>query len=344
MLTLSSPYFVAFFAFFSARFSFSERPFFLSFGRWGTLAGMLSSSSDHLDGRARLRHYRRVNMGVTVARPWRRVSRFCARSPVRVAEQRLEGGIANAGKVVRVGSHVLRPSSPFSGSIHAFLRAVREAGFDGVPTPLGIDEDGRERLEFIDGDVPLSPYPEWSQSDTALASIAQLLRGLHDAAHTFDPRGHTWSEALADPVGGTLVCHNDVELSNVVFRDGVAVALIDFEAAAPGRPVYDLAQFARLCVPIEDDVDQARMGWRPADRPARLRLVADAYGLDGDGRMQLLAAMDDALDRIEAAARSSVESEPSAAAALKPTGGIEKYDRRRRWWAEHHDEFAAALR
>ena len=27
-------------AFFSARFSFSERPFFLSFGRWGTLAGM----------------------------------------------------------------------------------------------------------------------------------------------------------------------------------------------------------------------------------------------------------------------------------------------------------------
>jgi len=28
-------------------------------------------------------------------------------------------------------------------------------------------------------------------------------------------------------MGGPLVCHNDVELSNVVFRDGIAVALID---------------------------------------------------------------------------------------------------------------------
>jgi hypothetical protein len=42
----------------------------------------------------------------------------------RVAEQQLDGGIANAGQVVRVGPHVLRPSSPHSASIHAFLLAV----------------------------------------------------------------------------------------------------------------------------------------------------------------------------------------------------------------------------
>ena len=258
-------------------------------------------------------------------------------------EQPLEGGLANAGKVVRAGSHVLRPSSAHSTSVHAFLRAVREVGFRGVPAPLGIDDDGRERLEFIEGEVPRSPYPEWSQTDAALASIARLLRGLHDAARAFDVRGHSWSDALADPMGGTLVCHNDVELSNVVFRDGIAVALIDFEAAAPGRAVYDLAQFARLCVPIEDDFDQARMGWRPADRPARLRLVGDVYGLDRHGRMQLLAAMDDALDRIESAVRRSLDTDPKAIVALERTGGIEKYDRRRRWWARHHDEFATAL-
>ena len=102
------------------------------------------------------------------------------------AEQRLHGGITNVGQVVRVGSHVLRPSSPHSGSIHAFLRAVRHAGFEGAPVPVGIDEDGRERLVFIDGEVPVPPYPDWSQSDTALASIARLLRGLHDAARGFD--------------------------------------------------------------------------------------------------------------------------------------------------------------
>jgi hypothetical protein len=261
-----------------------------------------------------------------------------------VDEQQLEGGNANAGRVVRVGPHVLRPSSPHSGSIHAFLRAVRDAGFEGAPIPVGIDEDRRERLVFVDGDVPVPPYPDWSQSDLALASIATLVRGLHDAARGFDPQGLTWNDGLADPAGGTLVCHNDVELSNVVFRDGVAVALIDFEFAAPGRAVYDLAQLARLCVPIEDDVDQARMGWQPADRPARLRLVADAYGLGRDGRAKLLGAIDDAIDRVEAAVRRSVDAgEPNTVAMVSTTGGMEKYDRRRRWWTDHHDRFAAAL-
>jgi hypothetical protein len=102
---------------------------------------------------------------------------------------------------------------------------------------------------------------------------------------------------------------------------------------------------ARFCVPIEHDIDQARLGWRPADRPARLRLVADAYGLDGDGRSQLLSAMDDALTRIEEAVRRNVGAgDPSTIAMVARTGGIEKYDRRRRWWARHHEQFATALR
>ncbi len=135
-----------------------------------------------------------------------------------------------------------------------------------------------------------------------------------------------------------------MEPSNVVFRDGIAIALLDFEFAAPGRPVYDLAQLARLCVPIDDELDQARLGWRPADRPARLRVVADAYGLDRRGRAELLSAMLDAIDRIEVAARRSVDAgDPNAIAMWNRTGGGERYDRRRRWWMDHHDEFAAAL-
>ena len=261
-----------------------------------------------------------------------------------MGEQRLDGGIANAGRVVRVGPHVLRPSTPHSGSIHAFLQAVRRAGFEGVPSPVGIDGDGRERLLFIDGEVPLAPYPDWSQTDDALASVAGLLRGLHDASRGFDPRGRSWDDSLADPAGGALLCHNDVCPENVVYRNGIAVALLDFEFAAPGRPVYDLAHLARLCVQIDHEVDQARLGWRPADRPARLRLVADVYGLDRAGRTGLLTAMDDAVTRITAAARRSVDAgDPNAVALWERTGGSERYDRRRRWWADHHDRFAAAL-
>ena len=88
---------------------------------------------------------------------------------------------------------------------------------------------------------------------------------------------------MADPGGGTLVCHNDVCLENVVFRDGEAIGLLDFDFAAPGRPTYDLAAFARMCVPVDDDLSAGRLGWGPVDRPARLRLVADTYGLDRSG-------------------------------------------------------------
>src|SRR5687768_2395903 len=49
----------------------------------------------------------------------------CRKEPV--VEQQLEGGIANAGLVVRAGPHVLRPSTPYTGSVHAFLREVRQA-------------------------------------------------------------------------------------------------------------------------------------------------------------------------------------------------------------------------
>src|SRR3954468_9458733 len=104
-------------------------------------------------------------------------------------EQSFVGGITNAGKVVRAGQHVLRPATRHTASIHAFLRALHRAGFRGVPQPVGIDADGRERLEFVEGDVPQTPYPAWSQTDAALASIARLLRAMHHAARIFDCRG-----------------------------------------------------------------------------------------------------------------------------------------------------------
>ena len=93
------------------------------------------------------------------------------------------------------------------------------------------------------------------------------------------------------------------------------------------------------------DNAHARLGWRPADRPARQRIVADAYALDRDGRVELLTAIDDAIERIEAAVRRSVDAgDPNSIAMWNRTGGSERYQRRRRWWTDLHDQFAAALR
>ena len=48
--------------------------------------------------------------------------------------------------------------------------------------PVGVEPDGRERLEFIAGDVAFPPYPAWAESDMALATAAALLRRLHDVS------------------------------------------------------------------------------------------------------------------------------------------------------------------
>jgi hypothetical protein len=263
-----------------------------------------------------------------------------------VTERQLTGGVANAGNVTRDGEHVLRPASPHWRSIHKLLLTVRAAGFDGASRPAGLEPGGRERLDYIEGDVPVPPYPAWAQSDDALASVAMLLRRFHQASASFDRTGTTWSAELADRSGGgAVVCHNDVCLENVVFRDGAAAGLLDFDYAAPGRPEYDLARFAGMCVPVDDDVSAAQIGWQPADRPARLRLVADAYGLDASQRLLLLAIVADLIARGGEFVRRHVEAgDPGFVRMWNEMGGAERFDRRRRWWDQQHSSFAAALR
>ncbi len=161
-----------------------------------------------------------------------------------------------------------------------------DAGFGGVPRPVGIDADGRERLEFIEGDAPTAPYPSWALTDEALTSVAELMARFHRASAAFDPArpGLTWNDEIADPRGGPIVCHNDICLENVVFRDGLAVGLLDFDYCAPGRPVYDLAQFARMCVPIDDDESAALLGWDRPERPARPGSACCATATASTGR------------------------------------------------------------
>jgi len=259
-------------------------------------------------------------------------------------EELLHGGVANAGAVVRQGDHVLRPSNQHSASIHRALVQLRATGFDGASNPIGIDADGRERLEFIEGDVPIPPYPAWARSDEALASIAVLMRSMHDASVAIDLTPGTWSDEMADPVVGSILCHNDICLENVVFREGRAHAFIDFDFAAPGRRVFDVASFARMCVPIDDGVSAGRLGWGHQDLPGRLRLVADSYGLDARDRVEFIEILDRSVEKGGEFVRRRVEAgAPGFVQMWEAMGGRERFDRRRRWWAEERANFDAAL-
>ncbi|MGY0024422.1 phosphotransferase [Streptomyces sp. cg35] len=256
----------------------------------------------------------------------------------------LAGGLANAGAVYRRGQVVDRPAPPHADALHAHLAALRRRGFDGAPLPVGRGADGRrEQLTYVPGDVALPPFPAWAMTDDALRSVGVLLRRMHDAA-TEIPADADWSRDFADPAGGPVLCHNDVCPENVVFRDGHAVALIDFDAAAPGRPVWDVAMTARYWIPMRDPLSAAGTYPEGLDVAARLTVLADAYGLPAADRAALPTVIEQATTVCRAfVARRVTAGDPAFTAALAQRGGWSGWDRLQEWQASRRGEFEAAL-
>ncbi|HEY0118976.1 MAG TPA: phosphotransferase [Cellulomonas sp.] len=188
-------------------------------------------------------------------------------------EEALTGG--NSTTVTRVGSTVRRTAGPWTPTVHALLRRVRDRGLAGVPEPLGVDADGREIVSYLPGEVPQHPMPGWVWSARALADSGRLLRRLHDATVGFDPAGPVWQLPAHEPA--EVICHNDVAPYNMVFQDGRLVGLIDFDTASPGPRLWDLAYLAYRIVPLTGSPDPTAPP--TASRPARLDTLLSAYGM-----------------------------------------------------------------
>jgi hypothetical protein len=206
------------------------------------------------------------------------------------AEEPLAGGLAHPGEVVRVGDTVRRPAGTHTEAVFALLGFLAEIGFDGTPRPLGLDELEREVWAFVPGDVPIPPFPAWSMTDGALASVARLLRRYHDAAAGFDGSRFTWSDEMADPRGGTAICHTDICPENVVFRDGEAVALLDFDFASPGRALWDVVATTGMWAPLRP-LPQRTAAMEALDAVTRVRVFVDAYGLGAEDRGRFLEVL-----------------------------------------------------
>jgi hypothetical protein len=100
-----------------------------------------------------------------------------------------------------------------------------------------------------------------------------------------------------------------------------------------------------MCVPIDTDDNTVRLGWAGADRAARLRIAADAYGLTRVERSELLAMIEVSITRGEQFFERKISTGNADFVNLYALlGGPDRNVRRRDWLAERHVEFAAALR
>jgi aminoglycoside phosphotransferase (APT) family kinase protein len=202
---------------------------------------------------------------------------------VTIEEIPLTRGNVSAG-VVRVGATVRRPAGPWTPAVHALLTHLRDLGFRAAPRPLGLDEQGREVLEFVPGTtVWPDRFAEVGPRDR-LARVGRLIRELHDAAAAFTPPPDAvWRVVIPpeDDGGGEIIAHHDLAPWNLV-TDGDAWTFIDWDGAGPGSRLWDLAYAVKAFVPLSADP-----AWRRPDAAARVRVLADSYGLDEDQRRRL---------------------------------------------------------
>jgi hypothetical protein len=259
----------------------------------------------------------------------------------RQPEVPLPGGIANRGLVVRVGDTVRRPQRPTSPATHALLRHLADVGFDGAPRFLEVDRQGREVLSYVPGEAITPPYPGWALTDEALVSVADLVRRYHEAVSSFDPTPYSWPPWAPAPFRTGLVSHNDPNLDNVVFRDGRAAALIDFDLASPGSRLWDVAATARLWAPLREDVDidDARRG----RALGRFRLLVDAYGLAGADRLLVADALLPSHDWLYDVVRRGADDGHEGFTDYWQGGARERAERTRRWYVRCAPLLRAAL-
>lgn len=172
--------------------------------------------------------------------------------------------------VVRVDDTVRRLRNGSSEFATRLLHHLQEKDFVGAPRHLGVDEKGRDILSYIHGETKWRPL-----NDEQVKAGARLLRAFHDATRGSELAGNHH-----------VVCHGDPGPNNAIFQDGLPVAWIDFDLAAPGDPIQDVAWMAWFwCITMKTErlsvVRQAE----------QVRFLLDAYGLKPERKQELPGAI-----------------------------------------------------
>jgi aminoglycoside phosphotransferase (APT) family kinase protein len=251
--------------------------------------------------------------------------------------------------IVRVGDTVRRPVRPFTATIQAYLAHLRAAGFHDAPAPMGVDDQGREVLSYVEGDVPRAPLPPETAGEEILIALARLIRRLHDAAADWEaPPDAVWGGIPGAPVAALsgdgkslIVSHRDYCPGNVVFRDGLPAALIDFDLARPTTRVTDLANALYYWAPLTDPTDRAP-AFAGLDIPARVAVFAEAYGMTTRQRQALMPAARAMVARFHITMRAAAATDP-VFGRFWAEGAKDRLPRAHAWIRDHATAVTARL-
>ena len=231
-----------------------------------------------------------------------------------MSEETLPGG--NTDGAVRIGDVVHKRAAPWTPTVHALLRHLEAADIDGVPRALGFDEQGRQMLTYLPGEVigDRAVWPDWVYTDSTLVQVGHWMRRIHDATAVFvPPADEVWfTGRTMQP--GFIVGHQDAAPYNAVMDGDRLVGFFDWDIAHPSPREDDLGYSALLWVPLTAPDAGAH---DVQDRSRRLHLLLDTYRYDGD-RQVFGAAIVQRARRQAGAIRSMAAAGDRAATALLP--------------------------
>ena len=149
----------------------------------------------------------------------------------------------------------------------------------------------------------------------------------------------------AAPGGGRII-HRDIAAWNLLETGGVISGLADWDLAGPGRLIEDFAYAAWHFTPLHPELmGDGSGGPAVADRPRRLRLLADAYGLTAAERRTVLsevAAME--VGQAARVADGALAGDEVSARLWRAGRFTENTGRSLAWLADHRESLDRALR